>query len=243
MPIIKQARMKAKTVNTNNRRSSNATLPSADGLDTAALSKILSRTTNSYKFLFFISILDVLRERDFQSAGQISFFDLTVEMLVKAWTPHKKFNLSFGVQDTITSKMDDLNLKLPVNWWKNDKQALRQAIASADLKNAERLMDFVPYRLISPFLEEELAGVDKGEWLTLELALPAIANKNFLVKKPIYRFDFDDYKECSAIILHPEWVEYFKANFAAVYDWTLSGWIEYMAKRNPEVSGVAEMLA
>ncbi len=225
-----------------NKGSSNIIFPSADGLDVDALSKILKRTTNSYKFLFFISILDILKKRDFQSAGQISFFDLTVEMLVKAWIPHRELNLSFGMQDTITSKMDDLNLKLPIGWEKNDKQALRQAIASADLKNAERLMDFVPYRLISPFLEEELTGVDKGEWLTLELALPAIANKSFLAKKPLYRFDSDDYKACSAIILHPEWVAYFKAHFAAIHDWALSGWIEYMEKRNPDVSGIAEML-
>ena len=191
----KQAKMKDKIANINNKRSSNIILPDADGVDTAALSKILNRTTNSYKFLFFISILDILKARNFQNAGQISFFDLTVEMLVKTWIPHKEFNLSFGVQDTITNKIDDLNLKLPVDWGKNDKQALRRTIASADLINAQRLMDFVPYRLISPFLEEELAGVDKGEWLTLELALPAIANKNFVVKKPIYRFDSDDYKE------------------------------------------------
>jgi hypothetical protein len=234
--------MKTKTANTSSKRSSNTILPSADGLDIAALSKILSRTTNSYKFLFFISILDILKERNFQNAGQMSFFDLTVEMLANAWIPHKEFNLSFGIQDTITSKMDNLDLKLPIDWGKNDKQALRRAIASADLTNAQRLMDFVPYRLISPFLEEELAGVDKGEWLTLELAMPAIANARFLAKKPIYRFDSDDYKECSAIILHPEWVEYFKANFAAIYDWDLSGWIEYIEKRNPDVSGVAEML-
>ena len=128
-----------------NKGSSNIIFPSADGLDVDALSKILNRTTNSYKFLFFISILDILKKRDFQSSGQISFFDLTVEMLVKAWIPHRELNLSFGMQDTITSKMDDLNLKLPIGWEKNDKQALRQAIASADLKNAERLMDFVGY--------------------------------------------------------------------------------------------------
>lgn len=217
-------------------------LPSSEYLNTTALSKLFSRTTNSYKFLFFISILDLLKEREFQSTGQIGFFDLTVEMLVKAWIPYKEFDLSFGVQDTITSKIDDLDLKPSLDLGKNDKQVLRQAIISADLKNAERLMDFVPYRLISLFLEEELAGVDKGEWLTLELALPAIANKSFLVKKPIYRFDSDDYKECSAIILHPEWVEYFKANFAAVHAWALSGWIEYMEKRNPDISGIAEIL-
>jgi len=234
--------MNKKATKSKYKKSVDLTLPDSDILNIESLSKILNRTTNSYKFIFFLSILDIIKERNFEFAGQVSFFDLTVHMLVKAWTPCKEFNLSFGSQDTITSKIYDLDLKLPIDWKKNDKETLRWAIASVDLKNAERLMDFVPYRLISPFLEEELAGVDKGEWLTLELALPAIANKTFLVKKPIYRFDSDDYKECSAIIIHPEWVEYFKANFAAVYDWALSRWIEYMEKRNAGISGIAEIL-
>ena len=87
-----------------------------------------------------------------------------------------------------------------------------------------------------------MAGVDKGEWLTLELAMPAIVNANFLTKKPIYKFNSDVYKECSAIVIHPEWREYFKSNFSTIYEWALSCWVGYMEKRNPSVPEISDMI-
>lgn len=228
-----------------NTRNSDVILPHSDALNIPALSKIFNKTTNSYKFLFFISLLDIAKMQGFSGgARQVSYVDLTIEMLANAWPLYVEHGLSFGTQDTIASKLDDLELKFhqPLDFAKDGKQSLRKAMALADLKQARRLMDFVPYRLLTPFLEDELVGVDKGDWLTLELALPTIANKHFLTKKPVYRFDSDVYKDCESVIIHPEWNDYFGKNFAAIYDWALSCWVGYMEKRNPQTSGIAAMI-
>ncbi len=45
-------------------------------------------TTNSYKYLFCLSLLDILRRHHFQPTSPIPFFDLIVEMLANAWFPH-----------------------------------------------------------------------------------------------------------------------------------------------------------
>lgn len=83
--------MKTKKSRTGNKHESDLVLPHSDELNIAALSKLFGKTTNSYKFLFFLSILDILKTRDFHDAGQISYFDLTVEMLTNAWLPHTDF--------------------------------------------------------------------------------------------------------------------------------------------------------
>jgi hypothetical protein len=88
------------------------TLPHSFELDVAALSRLFDDKATSYKFIFFLSYLDILRRRDFSADEPISFRDLTVEMLANSWYPHTYFKLSFGLQDKIASKLDSLNLEI-----------------------------------------------------------------------------------------------------------------------------------
>ncbi len=67
-------------------------------------------TTNAYKYLFFLSLLDILRRHQFQITAPIPFSDLIVEMLANAWFPHSYFKLSFGSQDKIAQHHDALAL-------------------------------------------------------------------------------------------------------------------------------------
>jgi chromatin segregation and condensation protein Rec8/ScpA/Scc1 (kleisin family) len=60
------------------------TLPVWDGLNIAALSRLFASTTNSYKYIFFISILDLIHRRKFDVSAPISFRDLVIEMLTNA---------------------------------------------------------------------------------------------------------------------------------------------------------------
>lgn len=220
-------------------------LPCPENLNIAAFLRLFNNRTNSYKFLFVLSILDILARRNFEVKAPISFHDLTIEMLANAWFPHTFFKLSFGSQDTITKKLDSLVLDIDEAVFKFrdiDKVLLRKAIASNDLNDAYRLMDFVPYRLLIPFLEEELANVDKGKWMVLESAMPSIVNSHFETKKLLYKFDSDNYKECNNILFHPQWSDYIKNNHAIIYSWVSLNWSDYMQKRNPSTPDIADKL-
>ena len=70
-------------------------LPPSSNLDILTFSRLLDDTANSYKFVFFLSILDILSSRFFKVSLSISLKDLAVEMLVNAWYPHSVFRLSF----------------------------------------------------------------------------------------------------------------------------------------------------
>ena len=77
-------------------------LPNSDRLNIAALSGLFKKRTNSYKYLFFLSILTLLKNRNFEIDDGISLRDIEIEMLVTAWYPHVFFKLSFGTQDKIS---------------------------------------------------------------------------------------------------------------------------------------------
>lgn len=223
----------------------NNNLPLSETLNIVALSRIFRNTTNSYKFVFFISLLDILNRRRFDVQKAISFYDLTVEMLANTWFPHTFFKLSFGTQDTITQKLDSLILDIdePVlRFHDSDKKLLRKAITSTDLSQAVRLMEFVPYRLLSPFMEEELKNINKAAWGIFENAMPAITNRHFNSKNPLYRFDSDNYNECQNIFFNPLWADYFKRHFTIIYGWASWHWLQYMQKRNPSTPNIANKL-
>lgn len=219
-------------------------LPEAGGLNIGALAGLFRHTTNSYKFIFFLAILDLLMRHRFDADRPYTYGEITIEMLATAWFAHTFFKLSFGTQDTIAKKLDtlDIDFAASANLFADDRQALRTALANSDLKDAVRLMDFVPYRLLIPFLEPQLAGVNKGAWMVFENAMPGIANAAFSTARPLYRFDSDDYRTCRGIVWHPDWVDYLRTHISIIRGWASWHWLHYMQKRNPTTPGLSNKL-
>lgn len=133
-------------------------LPASEEVNIAALSRLFVDTTNSYKFIFFISILDILKRRNFDVSQPITFEELVIEMLANAWYPHTYFKLSFGIQDKITQNLDSLNLEISepiLKFTDTDKKLLRSTIESQNIESVvKKLKRFVPFRLITPFLRK-----------------------------------------------------------------------------------------
>ncbi|NMG59345.1 helix-turn-helix domain-containing protein [Geitlerinema sp. P-1104] len=223
-------------------------LPLSHQVNVAALSRLFAETTNSYKFLFFMSLLDILRRRNFETQDPIRFEDLIIEMLANAWYPHAYFRLSLGTQDKIAQKLDALDLEISepiLKFTDTDKTLLREAIAAQDLRDIIRhFRRYVPFRLIIPFLDEELKlkGVSRSRGNELDVAMPAIANQYFESRKPLYCFDSESYKDCQAIIVHPDWADYLELHLAIITGWVSWHWLNYVQRRNPNTPGVVNKL-
>lgn len=211
-------------------------LPVNSELDIAALSRLFSNTTNSYKFIFFLSYLDILKRREFQATEPISFRELIVEMLANTWYPHTYFKLSFGLQDLITAKLDSLKLDIsePILKFKDtDKRLLRATISKQALD--ESLMRYVPFRTLRPFFEEELRGVADYK---VDATIARLAIEPFAEKRPLYSFT----NHQNAIIPHPLWTQYFKLHFAVIRGWVAWHWLEYMQRCNQAVPAISAKL-
>ena len=214
-------------------------LPISNDLNISALAKLFYATTNSYKYIFFTSLLDILARRKFDNSSSISFRELIIEMLANAWYPHNFFKLSFGSQDQIAKKLD--NLQLDFNKFKDtDKQQLRQEIENQDINELiNDLMKYVPFRLIRPFFANHLRGIKDH---LVNFKITELSTNLFEQIKPIYCFNSVKYKEANSIILHNDWVEYFKQNFVIVKGWVAWEWLQYMQKCNQNVPNLANKL-
>lgn len=218
-------------------------LPNSEEVNIAALTRLFADTTNSYKYIFFISVLDIIKRRNFDISENISFDEIIIEMLANAWYPHTYFKLSFGTRDKISESLDllDLTVEEPVlKFTDTDKNLLRSTIKKQNLKKInQKLKRYVPFRLIVPFLENELQGIEnKNQGNTLDIRVPRAAETYFNDRKPLYCFNSDNYSSCNAIILHPSWGTYLEKHYSIVRGWASWEWLDYMQRRNPNTPGI-----
>ena len=210
-------------------------LPSSQSIDILTFSRLLDDTTNSYKFVFLLSFLDLLSSQFFKSSSPILLKDLAVEMLVNAWYPHSVFRLSFGLQDMITKNLDSLDLHLEQSFLKiteSNKSVLRNAVRGKDI--SDELVRYVPFRLIRPFFKE-LRGL-KDQQVNHQIKL--LAELLFESRKPLYKFD----QNSTSITIHPEWALYIQNNYRIIRGWVAWGWLQYMQKNNPNTPALANKL-
>lgn len=218
-------------------------LPLSTTVNVQTLSKIFDNTTNSYKYLFFLSLLDILRREKFKILSTISLLEIIVEMLANAWYPHNYFKLSFGKLDKIADKLDSLNLVItePILKFKDtDKKVLRTTINSQKLDDiVDEITRYVSYRLIRPFFAEETRGLKDYD---VNPTLINLANTQFDIKKPLYCFNADTQRDCDAIIVHQDWLSYLQENYSIVRAWIAWQWLNYMQQRNPNIPNVVNKL-
>ena len=221
-------------------------LPPSNHVNVAALSRLFARATTSYKYLFFLSLLDILQAQNFDVTTAIRLRDITVEMLLYAWHPHVVAGLSLGSQDRLADKLNTLYTS--PSWPRSlgyDREALRQAIATQDIRDTVAyLKRYVPFRLLIPFVEEEIKqrGISRAEGNRLEVAMPSLAAELFNSHKPLYHFDADTPAKCRAVLVHPAWGRYIATHKLLLRDWALWTWLDYMQRRNPDVTGIVYKL-
>jgi hypothetical protein len=218
-------------------------LPIADDLNISALAGLFDSTTNSYKYLYFLSLLDILKRINFDNSSPISFQDIIVEMLANAWYPHKYFKLSFGIQDQIANKLDALELEItePILKFRDtDKKLLRKSINKQNIDDIVNFISrYVPYRLIRPFFSQQTRGLKDYD---VNPRIINLANNRFDAIKPLYCFNAEIQKDCSGIIIHPDWMRYLKQNYTIVRGWASWEWLNYMQQRNPSIPNVVNKL-
>ncbi|MEA5417744.1 HNH endonuclease domain-containing protein [Spirulina sp. CCNP1310] len=222
----------------------NLQLPNSEKVNVAALSQIFSSTTNSYKYLFFLSLLDILKREKFKTFTSITFENIIIEMLANAWYSHSYSKLSFGIQDQIADRLDSLQLEITepiLKFTDPDKSSLRRLIQQNNLKQIiAHFKKNVPFRLIRPFLVEKLREFDVSNEVVEKT--PRIATEYFEIYKPLYRFNATNFKDSSEILLHPDWIKYLQENYAIVRGWASWEWLNYMQKRNPNIPNLVNKL-
>ncbi|MBS3771079.1 MAG: hypothetical protein KGY69_12590 [Bacteroidales bacterium] len=77
-------------------------LPRSPNLHIDKLAAVFNNTTNTYKYYWFLALLDHLPYH----SSEIFINDLAVTMISKVWYPVNYFRLSFGKQDKIVRAVE-----------------------------------------------------------------------------------------------------------------------------------------
>jgi hypothetical protein len=214
-------------------------LPNSPKLPISALSSSFEQVTNSYKFYWFLVILDHVR----QGMGRVIAIDsLLAYMIGHSWYPLNFYRLSFGKQDqigklvTLIGTGSDLDANSPQH---QIIEVAHQHLSQRDEigRQIAHLADFVPYRFLRPFFAQSLRGM--VDW-KINRSIRQLAEASFSSPEPcLYRFvESPEW----GIEIHPDWYEYLQQHLAILTDFCLWNLLNYLQKNNPNIPNIAAKL-
>ncbi|MDA0242451.1 MAG: HNH endonuclease [Chloroflexi bacterium] len=208
------------------------------------LAASFSNVTNSYKFYWFLAILQHLKETD---EPIIPVEPLLARMVAQVWYPTNYFYLSFGKQDRLSQIALTLKLEynLPITAsTKEVMQAVFACLESSTSKKSQQeiksLAAYVPYRFLRPFFLAELRG--ELDW-KINNRIIELAQHHFsdTPNPPLYRFCKTE-RDTPAIELHPLWVRYLQQHLPILLGFVHWHLLNYLQKNNPNVPNIAAKL-
>ena len=203
-------------------------IPQSNILTTNRLGKIFTSTAATYKFFWFVSIMQIHAKSD---NPRISVWDIVIRMVANAWYPIHYFRLSFGKNDSlfdivmelqrITQIPIDANAETIIN-------GLKDQIENRHIRGQlNTLTQNVPYRFLSP-------------WVKYTWDEDVIRRSQTLENGCLYSL----YKEGSDfyIILNPAWNEYLHAHYNILVDFAYWNLTLFLQVRNPNVPAIPNKL-
>lgn len=208
-------------------------------LNVKKFSKMLDNTTQCYKFFWLDSIMQLVARGE----ETPTFLEIFAGMIADAWYAVSEYHLRLGPKNKDGSSSDIL------------ERAVNKLGQTVDIKNDEardiiiekiksnrhcvkkEMMDLaknVPYRILSPFIEE-IKGND-----------PLWDKRKHLITY----FDMVDKKEClpykieegtglnKKIIINNSWRSFFIDNMVTIRGWIKMKKLKYLQDRNPGVPGI-----
>ena len=215
-------------------------LPFSPTLDISALSAAFRDKSASYKYLWTQAILRAVERGEFAD-GVAPIPLLAAHMLDIAKYPLRRFRLSLGWHghDKVDLALRDLEDAegwhgLKGAWFERDIAARHSELPRFVYG---RLVDFAPYRLLTPFFGDALKGLGAA---AKRREIIRLARDGFNSRRPpLYRFSEDG----ASIEMHSGWAAYMRDNMEILQGWALWHWCNYLQGRNPNVPAVSRKLA
>ncbi len=192
------------------------------------MGRIFDKTTATYKFYWFISILDLFIKK---GKTRMHFDEIMVEMVVNAWYPICYFHLSFGNSESLYNAILKLqsDYEIPINISSSDLRAwLHEHL---DDKNVRATLHFlqlnVPYRFLRPWIDTN----DNKETAQRSLAFE---------NECLYSLQMEG--STMWINLNTKWLEYLTANYTILKDFAYWNLVLFLQVRNPNVPNIPNKL-
>ncbi len=203
-------------------------IPQSDILSTNRLGNIFSNTTATYKFFWFVSIMQIHAKSD---NPRISVWDIVIRMVANAWYPIHYFRLSFGKSDSLFVIVKDIQriTQIPIDANADTIiAALTDRLGDKQIKNElSKLTRYVPYRFLSPWINtsDDKLMVERSQAL----------ENGCLYSLHKYGTNF-------SIEINPVWDAYLHAHYNILVDFTYWNLTLFLQTRNPNVPAIPNKL-
>ena len=201
-------------------------IPNNKGLSTNKLASVFNNTSASYKFYWFISLLQIISNRD--NNDKIPLKNILIKMICNAWYPIVFFKLNFGYSDKLSENIGHIQkqLNVPVDIPVNELFILLQNSTNAQIiKLIIHFEQLVPYRFLSPWIKGS-----KNE---------VIMKSQDFTENCLYSLHGGVTK---AVEINPDWSEYLIKNNKILLDFSYWNLLKYLQVRNPNVPSIGNKL-
>ena len=203
-------------------------IPQSDILTTNRLGKVFSNTVATYKYFWFVSIMQIHALR---SNPRMEVWDIVVRMVANAWYPIHYFRLSFGKSDSLFDIVMELQrlTQIPID---ASVDIITKDI-TAELGNREIrklltiLTQNVPYRFLRPWIDTS----DDKEMVRRSQTL-----ENGCLYS-LYKENGEFY-----IMLNQDWDTYLHSHYNILVDFAYWNLALFLQARNPNVPAIPNKL-
>ncbi|MFP4019809.1 MAG: HNH endonuclease domain-containing protein, partial [Bacteroidales bacterium] len=207
-------------------------LPYSYHLPVEHLAAVFSNVTNSYKYYWFLAILEYVK----QGRQKIDIHDLIIEMIGEVWYPINYFRLSFGKWDRFDRAAQNIKELLGCSKEISKKgliELLNENKRKPDIKQLiTNLRRYVPMRFLTPWFKNELRGMKDQE---KDSTIIKLAEQHFPIGKYVpYRFTDNQ----RAIEIDPHWFDYFSKHLSILTGFTEWHLVNFLQKNNPNVPNI-----
>lgn len=209
-----------------------------NNLDTGKFARMLDNKSQSYKFYWLEAILTLMIETE----EDLTFDRIIDEMICEAWYTVTHYHLRLG--PTVNSNSENF-LEHAINTLNTQEEGrlaqnpTKEELLLAIKRNEEllkkdkyRLTDYVPYKLLYPFLDEE--GL---EYLRNDQRGRLITYMDKLTDKLFYKI-IDGRGLQKKVHIDKNWRELIFDNYSVITSWVKYHKIQFLQDRNPGVPGI-----
>lgn len=197
-------------------------LPQNTQLPISALAGIFSNTTATYKFYWFVAMMDIIvKERK----TRISFWEIIAGMVAESWYPIHYFKLSFGKSDSLFDKSLEIQQVYQISIDSAQEKIKRYLLDNLnETKKFLRVFTLnVPYRFLSP-------------WIKYTYDDDVVTKSQRFENECLYAIYGDE------IVINDKWIDYLTEHYAILRAFAFWNLTEFLQKRNPNVPDVPSKL-
>ena len=203
-------------------------IPQSQILTTRHLNRVFDKTVATYKYYWFLGILDLYVK---QGKTRMNVWEIMISMVANAWYPVNYFRLSFGKSESLYEAILTLQKKnnIPINIGVRDlTDMLHLLVQRPEIRKQLNFLQLnVPFRFLRPWIDTS----DDREM---------VKRSQTFENGCLYKLVKED--GTLWVELNPSWLVYLQENYDILSSFAYWGLTNFLQVRNPNVPNIPNKL-